>query len=134
MTWYLSITAASEVFYINTDDKGRELLVFNLAAEKAPSTTFEEELLGLLEAAGVGQRGVNLFIAHKDAIPPGPGPYLSIRTTGGLGPRSTQNKKNAYRRPGAQVTARAEKYKDARAMADAAFEALTTVTNREVTA
>lgn len=132
MTFYQKISPMGEPGYLSTDSSGREMFGFNIIAVKRHSLTFEEEVMKLLEAAGCGVRGESIFAARKQAVPPGDGPFYTIRRTPGLAPIQTQNKINAYRRPGMQVVARASDIREARKAADAAYEALTTVRNQDV--
>lgn len=133
MTFYQKISSMGEVGYLSTDSSGREMFGFNIIAIKRHSLTFEEEIVKLLEAAELGVLGETIFAARKQAVPPGAGPFYSLRRTPGMGPIQTQNKVNAYRRPGMQVIARAADLREARKAADAAYEVLTSVRNQDVT-
>lgn len=141
MTQYLSITALQEPFDLGMDEAGRAQCAFNVLCMKRPSDTFLEELVVVLEAAGVGQRGVTIYASSMAVIPEpdgGPGssaPMLSIKATGGAPPLGTHNAgAGAYRRPSAQVIARAGTWRDAETLAHAAYTALTGVLNRAVVA
>lgn len=132
---YLWIVAEQEPFDLGLDDQGRSKVVFNVVAEKTESAKFEEELIALLVAAGVGVAGASIFVSSAAAIPAkGAGPYLSIETTGGLAGLKIQNQiAPAYQRPGAKIVTRASTYAAARAMARAAYDALVAVSNQTVT-
>lgn len=130
---YLFIDPQQEPFDLGTDDRGRALVRFNIVCMKTESTTFEEEVIKLLEDAGVGTPGVNMFFSSKVAIPQGDGPYLTVVSTGGIGGRKVQNQAApAYMRPSAALTARAASFTVARTMAWAAYNALAVVRNQTV--
>jgi hypothetical protein len=140
MTYYLGLMPTQEPFDMGEDEQGRARRVFNVVAFKRSSSTFVEEVLACLEEAGVGTRGVDLF-GTSSAIIPEPDmsapdvSVLHVRSTGGPGPVGTHNQGAiAYRRPGAQILARARSGSAAEAMIQAAFAALCAVRNREVVA
>ncbi len=134
---YLGIVPQGEPSdQMGPDDQGRAQIVFNILALKRPSATFVDELLGTLEAAGVGTSGVNMFGGSQVAIP-GPenaGPFLIVRATPGTAPLGTHSEGRAYlRQPGAQILVHALVSADAEAMAEAAYVALAAVSNQDVT-
>lgn len=96
-------------------------------------TEFDDDLVVLYVAAGVGVAGTTIFKSSKAAIPDGDGPYLSLTPTGGAGPKRTHNAvaTPAYQRPSAQIVCRAKTWTAARAMARAAYSA-SFVTNATV--
>lgn len=93
---------------------------------------FTDDLVTILVNAGVGLGNVSIFIGAKVALPAGPGPFLTIRETGGASPEGTHNliNKPAYVRPTAQIVTRAEDLVDARTMAQQAYEALFPIRNQ----
>lgn len=140
MTWVRDIQALQEPFDPGgTDEAGRAQCVFNVMATKRPSDTFVEEILKILETAGVGVENMTLFgtsmaqtprlksVAEQDEA------FLVVRPTGGPGPLGTHNDgPGAYRQPTAQIMVRARAYATAHAMAQRAFEALIAVRNQAV--
>jgi len=133
--WYLNLSPLQEPFDVGLDEAGRAQCGFNIVARKRPSGTFVQELLAVLEAAGVGTEKANLFGTSAATIPSGAGPFLSIRPTGGVAPEGTHNHGiGAYRRPGAQILVRAETYAAAEGMALAAYAALIGIRNQELSA
>ena len=91
---------------------------------------FLDELAARLVAQGVGTVGSNIFLGSRAIIPPGPGPYLSLRETGGTGPTRIHNRNGAHtQRPTAHVLVRAATYPAARKMAQDAYTALDGVFN-----
>lgn len=134
MTYYLSLEPLQEPFDLGElDGAGRVQCEFNVLATRRPSAAFPQELIAILEAAGVGLEGTDIFATSAASIPTGAGPYLSIRPTGGTGPIGTHNAgAGAYRRPGAQFIVRASTWAAAEAMAQAAYDALIAVRNQEV--
>ena len=89
---------------------------------------FLDEIVARLEAEGVGTFGTDIFIGSGSQIPSGPGPYLSLRESPGMGPLLTQND-TGVERPTAQIVGRAVNPLESRAMAQAAYEALGGVNN-----
>jgi len=117
------------------DDSGRVEIVFNVLAWKRPSATFLEELIWILVSAGVGIEGVSIFGSTRAILPDGAGPILLVKATGGTPPVGTHNAgAGAYRRPGAQIIARASTWQAANTMVQAAYSALVSVRNEEVSA
>jgi hypothetical protein len=135
MTYYLGLMPTQEPFDMGEDEQGRARRVFNVVALKRSSSAFVEEVLACLEDAGVGTRGVDLFGTSSAIIPESDGPIVHVHSTGGPGPVGTHNHGAiAYRRPGAQILARARSGAAAESMIQAAFAALCAVRNREVVA
>ncbi len=136
-TWYLALSPQQEPFDSGPDENGRTQFACNFLALKCPSATFIQEILAVLEAAGVGTRSVDLFGSSQVALP-GPdvdGPFLVVRSTGGAAPLGTHNEgAGALRRPGVQILAHGRDGEAAEAMAQAAYSALVAVRNREVSA
>lgn len=135
MTKYLDIVPAQEPFLLPADDLGRAVFAFNIDATKQASETFPEEVLKLLQNAGVGTPVTNMFIGSQATLPLGDGPYLNLIETPGQTALRTHNSvaTPAYQRPSAQITVRAKTLVAARAMARAAYNALVGVRNQEVT-
>lgn len=135
MTWYREIEMLQEPFDMKIDPSGRARIVFNIAVIKRSSDTLLEEIVTILEDAGVGTYGTDIFDSSKADIPTGAGPYLSIIETGGAPPERTQNSVStpAYPQPTAQLVVRATDYTDARTMARAAYNALAPIRNTDIT-
>lgn len=94
---------------------------------------FLEEMAWLMEAAGVAASSDDVFLTEKDEVPLGPGPWLSVRETGGTGAERRQEQDGAaYQRPAGQFLATAEDYQAARALAAAAYDACDAVENEEL--
>lgn len=90
---------------------------------------FLDEIAGRLQEQNVGQPGTvaglpnSIYISSKATIPAGPGPYLQLNETGGGGSSRTHND-TATEHPTAQIVARATTYPLARAILQAAYDAL----------
>lgn len=135
MTWYLSVQAPGEPADLGElDDQGRIVYEFNILVQKRGGGVFLDELVQVLEDAGVGDRRVDIFTSSLAGIPDGDGPFLTIRETPGIGPTGTLQDPVAYRGPGAQILVRATSKPAASAMAQQAFVALLAVANRDVVA
>lgn len=131
MVYFRNILPLQEPFDVGLDETARAQCSFNILAVKRSSGTFVQELVAILVAAGVGVEGVNIFATAKATIPAGPGPFLSIRPTGGTAPEGTHNDgPGAYRRPGAHILVRASTWAAAETMARAAYDALIQVMNQ----
>lgn len=84
---------------------------------------FLDDIYTILTEAGVP--GESILTGSKAQVPPGAGPYTSIRETGGMPPTRRQNKASAAtRRPTAQLLTRAEDYTAARDRAEQCYIAL----------
>jgi hypothetical protein len=95
---------------------------------------FLDELASILVTAHVGVLGTSIFLSSQSSIPAGDGPYLSLKETGGTSPDRTHDLtiQPAYPRPAAQIVGRAKSYVAARAMAQAAYNALVVIRNATV--
>lgn len=133
-TVYRAIVPQQEPFEVGLDDAGRALWAFNVIAWKRPSTTFIEELIGLLVAGAVGVENVNIFGSSTALVPDGPGPFLMVKVTSGVAALGTHNESPAAwdRRPGAEIFVHAGSTQAAVAMVHAAYDALANVRNRAV--
>jgi hypothetical protein len=98
---------------------------------------FLEEIAAKLVAAGVGTYGTgassparSIFSTSRAIIPSGSGPYMTLVETGGTAPTRVQSRSGATtKRPTAQIMVRASDYASARAMCQAAYDALDGVFN-----
>lgn len=138
-TQYLAVWPQQEPFDLSLDDAGRALWAFNVIAWKRPSATFLQELIGILEAAGVGVENVSIFASSRAVIPDGSEPdappaILLIKATAGLAPVGTHNEAPAAwdRRPAAEIFVHAGSTQAAVAMIHAAYNALANVRNQAV--
>src|SRR5262245_60130482 len=112
-TRYQRITALQEPFDLGADAVSRNRIGFNIYVQKDVSTTFEEELVKLLEQANVGTFNRNIFLGATATIPGGaPGaqpkaqlfPTIHITPTGGSSPELTHNSASPqYSRRTAQI-------------------------------
>lgn len=89
---------------------------------------FGNDLVTLIEAAGVGVLGVDVFESLKATVPQLPlgSATVHIVTTGGTSPDHTQNSVlvPAYIQPGAQFTIRAQDPADAERKARLVYDAV----------
>lgn len=97
---------------------------------------FSEEIVYILEQAGLGIYGTSIFTGSASRLPPGPGPFISIVTTSGTDPDQTHNAaaegKVAYVRPGTQLWGTAERPDLAEQILVKALTAVYSIRNREV--
>lgn len=87
-----------------------------------------DDIVKLLEDAGVGTFGTDIFASTLHSVPmlPSGEATIQIIETGGTAPENIHNEviKPAYRQPGAQITTRAGDYVTAHNKAAAAYSAL----------
>jgi hypothetical protein len=133
-THYLEISAVGQPLQAGKDENERHVLTFNLNIWKHPSATLTEELVALLQAAGVGTWESNIFNMAAP-LPNGNGPYLLVRETTGAAPLRTMNEVQppASTRPNAQIVVHGRSFTAARTMSHAAHAALDGVRNTDVT-
>lgn len=95
--------------------------------------TWPEDLVTLLVNEGVGTAGVNIFISSQSSGPIKNESQLLITETGGSGATRVQNTAgDGYEHPSAQILVKGKSYVTARAMANAAYNALVKVRNETV--
>ena len=135
MTWYQRIRPLQKLIDLGADmDSGRARVAFNVEIKKGPSETLLEELVKILDDADVGTLNTNIFCGSKAQVPAEGGPYLVLNETGGAPSEYIHNDRGpAYERPNVQVLCVSPKYKDARALLADAYEALSIISNRDVT-
>src|SRR5438309_2178295 len=92
-------------------------------------TMLLDEVGTYLQAQGVGTLGTNMF---KGDLPPDVDTVIAIIETGGFAPADQMGSQTlpGYERPSIQILCRAPTYGTARTNADAAWRALTKVTNQ----
>ena len=142
MTFYESIMPLQSYFDSGLDEPGRQTLTFNVLVTKAPSDTFEEELIAVLIAGGAATAfGTDVFCSSSAQLPNIPDDpatdtgFLEVIAGGGMGPMNTQNEKTvtARDRPAAQIIAHAVSYAAAKTKIIAAYKAMRAVINTNVT-
>jgi hypothetical protein len=135
MTFYRHIRPMQPPHDIGLDQGvGKPQVVFNIECTKNRSTTFFEEIVSILEDAGVGTFNVNIFATSNAVLPEErESVYLKLRETGGIRDEEIHNEVGKYRRPTMSITAVGPDYEAARTLAEAAHAALRVVRNQEVT-
>jgi hypothetical protein len=134
MSKYLSITANQRPSPIGSDENNRVVFSANFSAmAQAPVEKWEEEIIKVLNTAGLATLGTDTFVGPTATIPTGAGPYLSINDSGGTAPIETHDG-ITYERLSVQVLIRATNYFTARTRALAVWRALKAVRNQTVTA
>lgn len=134
-TNYLRITCLQdEPIDLGPKDAGRVMFVFNVLAHKMTSATFEKELCKVIQSAGAGTWGTDLFDSSQAVIPDGDGPFTSVRSTGGAAGLQVQDEVlPKYHRATAQIAVQARTAEAAKARAFAAHNALAAVINTSIT-
>lgn len=135
MSRYLEILAVQRPFPFDQDDSARVMFSVNFdALAAAPVTAWEEELAKLINTAGLGTRGTDLFIGPAAVLPADhAGPLVSVIDTGGSMPEWT-HQDDGYERLSAQIVVRAASYVAARTRALAIWRVLDGVRNTTVVA
>jgi hypothetical protein len=112
--------------------------VFNIDAYKTASPTFLQELIKILQDAGIGVLNDTIFATTEATIPEFKPPqklsYLGLIETGGTTAVRIQNTGGvpAYERPSAQITAYGMTSEIAKALAYSAYLTLASVRNLTV--
>lgn len=135
MTFYREINPRGEPADLGLDETGqRVMVVVNIDVVKEQSATFEEEIVKLLEDAGVGTRNVDIFVSSQSELPDGDGPFLHLTSSGGPPPLRKQNQvaTPAYPRPSMKIIAYGVTYAAARTLARSAYVALSGVRNQDL--
>jgi len=134
MSAYLEILAIQSPFPFAEDENDRIMFSFNVdVLAAAPVNEFEEELAKLINNAGLGTRGVDVFIGPKAVVPDGDGPYITLLDTGGREPEETHNG-GIYERLSAQIVVRGMSYTATRTRAKSIQRVLDGVRNTTVAA
>jgi hypothetical protein len=118
--------------YSLPDENGLARVAFNFVVVKTESDTFVEEIVARLVAQGVGVFNTNIFVSPSASVPLDR-TTLSITESGGMSPLGEQGTIIAQQRPAARILVRASTYVAARAMARAAYDALSVVRNMTLT-
>lgn len=143
MPRYQQITALQEPFDLGPWE-GYTQWVFNVQIERDYSETQPAlELAAVIEEAGLGVHGRDVFTASVAKVPSGAGPYVFVTMYGGLAPVKVQNRVlPAMQRPTAQIMVRAKDNGNripagasaaAEQRARAVYAALVAVVNRDIT-
>lgn len=96
--------------------------------------TAAEDLMSLIEDAGIAVYGDTLFLSTHADLPAGDGPLISLIEVGGSGPEGTHNSLDtpAYVRPGFQIVCRGADYDAVRAAAQSVYDLFFPVRNRTI--
>jgi hypothetical protein len=134
MSRYLELLAIQRPFPIGADENQRVMFSVNFqATAAAPVEQWEEEIVKVLNDAGLATLGTDTFVGPEAVLPTGAGPYLTILDSGGLAPVDTHDGQE-YERLSVQIIIRADKYRNARTRALAVWRALDGVRNTTVAA
>jgi hypothetical protein len=107
VTRYVEILALQRPFPYDVDGLRRTLFSCNYTAlAAAPVTSWADEVVRLIELAGLGTYGSDIFIGPSLDAPAGDGPYVHVVDTGGIPPNETHNG-DKYERLSVQIIVRA---------------------------
>lgn len=134
-TSYIRVTCLQdEPIDLGTRENGRVMFVFNVLAIKLASATFEKELCRVIQTAGAGTWGTDLFDSSQAHPPDGDGPYTTVRSTGGAAGLQVQDEVlPKYHRATASVAVQAKTSEAAKARAFAVHNALAAVITQDIT-
>lgn len=134
MSRYLSILSVSSPIDIGIDENNRVMFSLNFEVTvSGPSVDLEQEIVQILENAGLATSGTDTFIGSAAVLPTGNGPYLNIRNTGGTSPLTTHNG-DIYERQSVHIVVRASTYTAARTRTNAVWRELDGTYNTTVAA
>lgn len=138
MARYLSIHSVQRPFPIGLDAILFENFSVNFQAiADAPVNKWEEELIKILNTAGLATSGTDAFIGRSVDLSslPGNGPHIIVLDSGGAAPIQAHGPAGSvWERLSAQIVVRAKSYTVARTRALAIWRALYRVRNQTVTA
>jgi hypothetical protein len=138
VTFYQKISPVQPPYDAGKDDNGAQQVAFDALAVREGTTaeTFLDEVVKVLEDAGLGTYGTDIFASSGASLPSSKAlTFLTLYEDPGMGPQKTQNRVSppAWERPIVHVIAHAATYAAAKARARAASNALATVVNTDVT-
>lgn len=138
MSRYLSIQAVQRPFPIGQDALLFETFSVNFQAiADAPVNQWEEELIKILNTAGLATSGTDAFGSRSVDLNSlsGDGPHIIVIDSGGTAPIQAHGASGSlYERLSAQIVVRAKSYTVARTRALAIWRALHGVRNQTVAA
>jgi len=125
-TRFLSITANQEPFPIGLDGQNRNQFSVNFSAvAQEPVASWVLCIVKILNTAGLGTFGTDIFSGPGVALPAGAGPFISVINTGGTAPiRPHGIGATKFKRLSAQLVITATNYAVAEARANAVYAAL----------
>jgi len=134
MPFYRMIKPSQEPADLGLDEQNRPKWGFNIETEKRASDTFAAEISKRLVDQGV-IAATSIFTSSKAQVPTGAGPFIVIIETGGFSPEDTHDRvPPGHQKPSAQISARSTSAAVARTTARAAYNALVTVRNINLSA
>jgi hypothetical protein len=91
-----------------------------------------DDLVTVLESAGLGTLDLNIFVGVKAVIPAGPGPFITLQGTGGAHSEGTHNSTEvpAYVKPSAHIVVRCEDTDVAYALSVSAYNGIFKIRNQ----
>lgn len=122
--YYFQILAVQEPFAIGYDVNNRNMFSVNFRGKASGTLSeLEDDVIAILEDAGLVVPNVTVIIGPRKTIPDGDGPYVLVKSTGGVGPDETHDGVKT-RNFSFQVTVYAKSYTAGRTKANAIWQTL----------
>lgn len=122
--YYFQILAAQEPFPIGADVKDRNMFSVNFRGKASGTLSeLEDDVIAVLQDAGLVTPNVDVFAGPRTKIPDGDGPFVLVKSTGGVGPDETHDGVKT-RNFSFQVVVYAKSYVAGRTKANAIWQTL----------
>lgn len=90
--YYFQILSVQEPFPIGADVKDRNMFSVNFRGKASGTLSeLEDDVIAILSDAGLVTPNVTVFAGPRAKIPDGDGPYVLVKSTGGVGPDETHD-------------------------------------------
>lgn len=132
--YYYQILAVQEPFAIGADVKDRNMFSVNFRGKaSSPLSELEDDVIAILQDEGLATPNVDVFAGPRTKIPDGDGPFVLVKSTGGVGPDETHDGTKT-RNFSFQVVVYAKSYVAGRTKANAIWQTLDGRRNFEIAA
>lgn len=90
--FYFQILSTQEPFAIGYDVKDRNMFSVNFRGKASGTLSqLEDDVVAVLQDEGLVTPNVTVFIGPRKTIPDGDGPFVLVKSTGGVGPDETHD-------------------------------------------
>lgn len=134
--FYLTIRCQNDITSIGQDDNERAMFTFDILANASGIvTTWASDIIQILQDAGLGTKGVDIFVLPSATIPSvrKADPIITLKEVGGPAPQLTKGDLKTRTYPGMQVVTRGYDAQEARSLAANCFKELCILTNVTIT-
>lgn len=138
MSFYLSIEATGTPAYTSQDSSKRHMYTFTIDALSAADvqSSWTGDVAKIIDTAGLGTIGTDMFIGPGHVIPVGGGPFIGITPAGGAGRTQTHGddtQRSTYENYTAVISVRGLIHNDTETLALDIWRALDGLRNHTVT-